>query len=244
MNDQDYITFEAYISKTLSEEEIIGFEVRLEGDQDFKQAFITYKELHSFLGHKFENEAASKAFKDNLGTISKSYFKTENKSKNTARFAPWKYAIAASVIAILGFFLFNNFSDPNYSDFSNHEHISLTIRGGQAAAIKTAEIAFNAKDYSEADAAFKSLLDQDSTNTEYQYYRAISNIELDNFEEAEALLGKLQAGNSVYQYKAIWYLALSKLKQEDYRSCITLLNAIPEEAEDYKSAQKLLKKLD
>ena len=55
MNDQDYIAFEGYISKTFSEEEIADFEIRLEQDQDFKQAFKTYKELHSFLEQKFEN---------------------------------------------------------------------------------------------------------------------------------------------------------------------------------------------
>ncbi len=244
MSDQDYIAFEGYISKTLSEEEIADFEVRLERDQDFKLAFNTYKELNNFLEQKFENEEASNAFKNNLETISKSYFKTETKSKNSLRFTPWKYAIAASVAVMLGFFLFNNFSEPSYSDFSNHDQISLIERGTQAAVVETAETAFNSEDYKKADVAFKSLLELDSTNTEYQFYRAISNIELDNFEEAESLLHNLKDGNSVYKYKAIWYLALSQLKQKNDAACIKFLNTIPEEAEDYKRAQKLLKKLD
>jgi len=244
MNDQDYITFEGYISKTLSEEDIADFEMRIERDQDFKQAFKTYKELHSFLEYKFENEENSKSFKDNLDTISKSYFKTESTSKKVLRFAPWNYAVAASVIVLLGFFLFNNFSDPSYSNFSNHDQISLIERGVQAKDVEAAETAFNTKDYSKANLAFKGLLELDSTNTEYQFYRAISNIELDNFEEAEVLLGNLKDGDSGYKYKAIWYLALSKLKQKDYPACVGLLKTIPKEAEDYKSALKLLKKLD
>lgn len=244
MNDQDYIVFEGYISKTLSEKEITGFEDRLESDQAFKQAFNTYNELNEFLEQKFENQDASNAFKGNLDTISKSYFKTEKTVKRVARFTPWKYAIAASIVVLFGFFLFDNFSEPTYSDFSSHDNISLIERGTQASDVKTAETAFNSKDYSKADMAFKSLLELDNTNTEYQFYRAISNIELDKFDIAEGLLHSLKEGHSVYKHNAIWYLALSKLKQKKYDACIEILNIIPEEADDYKDAQKLLKKLN
>jgi len=244
MNDQDYIVFEGYISKTLSEKEMTGFEDRLESDQAFKQAFNTYKELNEFLEQKFENQEDSIEFKDNLNTISKSYFKTEKTLKRELRFTPWKYAIAASIVVLLGVFLFNNFSEPTYSEFSSHDNISLIERGTQGSGVKRAETAFNSKDYSKADMAFKSLLELDSTNTEYQFYRAISNIELDKFDIAEDLLHRLKDGNSVYKHNATWYLALSKLKQKKHDDCIVLLKRIPEEADDYKFAQKLLKKLN
>ncbi len=244
MNDQDYILFEGYISKTLAVEERVDFENRLISDEAFNQAFITYKDLNVFLEQKFENENASIAFKDNLDTISKAYFKTESKTTKGVHFAPWKYAIAASVALLMGYFLFNNFSDPSYNDFSNHDSISLIERGTQVTAVKTAETSFNTKDYIAADIAFDALLQIDSTNAEYQFYKAIANIELDKFEEAEGLLHILKSGQSIFNQKAVWYLALSKLKQKDYEACIVILNTITEEAEDYKQAQKLLKKLD
>ena len=223
---------------------MIVFGDRLENDQEFKDAFVTYKELNGFLEHKFENKEASKAFESNLKTISDTYFKTETSTKKVVKFTPWKYAVAASVVVLLGFFVFNNFSDPTYNDFAKYNTISLTVRGAQDSAIKTAENAFNSQDFEKAEDAFRALLLRDKNNTELQFYRAITNIELDKFEVAERLLKDLSQGNSVYKHKATWYLALSKLKQEDNEACISILKTITESAEDYKQAQKLLKKLD
>ena len=42
----------------------------------------------------------------------------------------------------------------------------------------------------------------------------------------------------------MWYLALSKLKQDNLEACKNVLKNISEDAEDYKQAQKLLNKLD
>jgi len=244
MNDQNHIQFEAFISKTLSLEEMTAFENKLQNDQEFKQAFTIYKDLTKFLEHKFENEDSFIAYKDNLNSISETHFKKESTTTRTVKFAPWKYAFAACVVALLGLFVFNNFSDPAYSDFSNYDTISLTVRGEQETAIKTAESAFNSANYAEADKAFKRLLELENNNAEFQFYRAISNIELDKFEIADAILKKLSQENSAYKNKATWYLALSKLKQKENEACISILKTILEDAEDYKQAQKLLKKLE
>jgi len=61
---------------------------------------------------------------------------------------------------------------------------------------------------------------------------------------ADANLNSLISGTSAYKNKALWYLALSKFKQENRDACILLLKQIPESADDYKQAQKLLNKLD
>ncbi len=242
MNNQDYTIFEGYISKTLSLEDRAAFENRLLKDQEFKKAFTTYQGLNNFLEYKFGNEEKSSAFKNNLHKISEDYFNKEVKATKTVKFLPWKYTIAASFVALLGLFVFNNFLNPTYSDFSNYETISLTIRGEQETNVKNAEIAFNTANYAEADKAFKKLLETDNTNTEFQFYRAIANIELDNFEVADLLLKNLSKGTSAYKNKASWYLALSKLKQKENKACINILKTIPEDAEDFKQAQKLLKK--
>ena len=68
--------------------------------------------------------------------------------------------------------------------------------------------------------------------------------QLDNFEKADGTLKTIQEGNSAYNNRATWYLALSKLKQEKEEACIILLKTIPEDADDYSQALKLLNKLD
>ena len=244
MKDQNYIVFESYLSQELSQDEIIAFESRLKNEPDFNQAFNTYKELSSFLEHKFENEAASTVFQNNLKTISNTYFEKQETAKKGIRFKPWQYAMAASVALLIGIFTFNNFSNPTFNDYNNYETISLTVRGAQDDLLKTAENAFNNKDFVKAEAIFEQLLTKDGSNKELQLYKGIALLELDKFDEADSLFSRLSNTPSVYKSKAIWYLALSKLKQKNHNACLDILRTIPEDADDYKQAQKLINKLD
>jgi len=248
MQDQNYILFESYLSSELSDDEVADFETRLKTDLEFNQTFKTYKELSSFLEHKFENKDTSKAFQNNLEQISNAYFnKNEEVSeskKTTKTFQFYKYAIAACVVVLFGIFTFNQFSNAKFSDYNNYDSISLTVRGNQNELLQTAENAFNNKDFAKAEEAFKSLIANDKDNSELKLYRAIANIELDNFEISDSLLKDLSKGNSAYKYKATWYLALSKLKQKNNKASLEILKTIPEATDNYKDAQKLIDKLD
>lgn len=244
MEEQDYILFEDYSSGELSKEETTAFEARLQTDQAFKTAFETYKQASSFLEHELGNEEENIAFKDNLKSISDTYFEEKSETKSVKRINFYKYAIAASVVLLLGYFTFNQFSNPTYSDFAGHENISLTVRGNQNDLKLKAEEAFNSKNYKEAEAYFNQLLIKEDSNQELQFYKGVALLEQDKFSESEVIFKALAQGNSVYKNKAIWYLALSKLKQKDYKQCIEVLKTIPSDAEDYEQAQKLLKKLD
>lgn len=250
MQDKNYILFESYLLGELSPEEATTFELRLETDSEFSQAFNSYKELSSFLEHKFENEEASTAFKANLKKISEKHFSkddaiAENKSKSKV-FKLYKYAIAASVAVLFGIFTFQQLSTPTYGDFSDHDAISLTVRGGheQKDLIKAAEDAFNAGDFIKAEEALINLIKLDVENVELKLYHAITSIELNKFDVANNLLEEIKGGNSAFKHKATWYHALSKLKQEDHSACLEILRTIPEYADDYEEAQKLIKKLD
>ena len=244
MNEQDYILFENYLSETLSSTEKEIFEARLETDLKFNESFNTYKELSSFLTQKFENETVSATFQNNLKSISKTYFEKQEAPKKVISFKPWQYAMAASLLLLVGITMFSNFSNPAYEDFANYDSVSLTVRGDEDALLKTAENAFNTKDFIKADEAFKSLLVIDKDNAELKFYRAVANVELSKFEIADNLLIGLSKGQSAYKNKAIWYLALSNLKQDEFDDCLEILKTIPEDAEDYKKAQKLINKLD
>ncbi|HIC32524.1 MAG TPA: tetratricopeptide repeat protein [Flavobacteriaceae bacterium] len=249
MEEQDYILFEDYLSGNLDENATNAFETRLETDKAFKQSFNIYKDISAHLDHKIGNEEKTMDFRANLDSISHNYFSKLNaqqeevESKKTFSF--YKLAIAASVALLLGFFVFNQFSgDPSYSDFANYDQISLTVRGENDALLKDAETAFNTKNYEDAELLFNQILEEDSSNIEIQLYKSISLVETNQFSEADELLNGISEGNSIYKNKAMWYLALSKLKQEDFEACKTVLKNIPEDTEDYKQAQKLLNKLD
>lgn len=249
MEEQDYILFEDYLSGNLDENATNAFETRLETDKAFKQSFSIYKDISAHLDHEIGNEEKTMDFRANLDSISHNYFSKLNAQQEEVEtkkpFSFYKFAIAASVALLLGFFVFNQFSsDPSYSDFANYDQISLTVRGTNDTLLKEAETAFNTKNYEEAELLFNQILEQDSNNTEVQLYKSITLIETNQFTEADELLKGLSKGNSIYKNKAKWYLALSKLKQDNFEACKNELKNISEDAEDYEQAQKLLNKLD
>jgi len=248
MEEQNYIEFEAYLSESLTPEELTAFEQRLAQDAELKSSFETYKEFTSFLENKYENEAARNDFKANLKHISEKHFSKEadttHSETKVVRFKAWQFAIAASVLLLIGVSLFQQFSTPSFSDYNQYDSISLALRGDQDELIQKAETAFNARDFKNAELNFERLAENYPTNLEYQLYHAISLVELDFFDEADAIFGKIAETNSAFKYEAVWRHALSKLKQEKNEVCAALLETIPQQDQNYENAQKLLKKLN
>lgn len=240
MNDERYILFENYLSNELSAEEKSAFEKQLEEDKEFASAFEIFKELNLHLENKFGNANELKAFKKNLKSISKGHFKTK-KSKVVA-FKPWQYVIAASIAILVGLFVFQNIN-PSFEDYDNPEMATFIERGDVNENLKSAQDAFNSKNYKSAIPYFEAVL-KENKSPEIQYFYAMSLLEDNQFQKAETNLLELKSGTSIYKNKATWYLALSKLKQKDYKSCKEILLTIPDDFEDYDQVQELLNELD
>ena len=244
MQEQDYILFEDYLSGMLQPEELVAFENRLQNDLSYKEAFETYKQASLFLENQVKNEEKSKAFKANLETVSSRYFDEKETSKTKFKgINPWYYSMVAAAILAIGFFVTQQFSNPEYDDYANYGTISLTVRGTQSEVLSKAETAFNTHNYEDAEVYFSELLKIDTNNMELQLYKAVSLVELNKYTEADVLFDRIIQTPSVYKNKAIWYLALSKLKQEDEAACVLILKTLPQDSEDYKQAQQLIKKL-
>jgi hypothetical protein len=131
----------------------------------------------------------------------------------------------------------------DYSEFYQHENANLVERGSIIKNLKAAQEAFNAKNYKVAIENFEIVL-KDYDKPEVRYFYGISLLEENRFADAETTFTTLQSGTSIYKDKATYNLALSKLKQKQLQECKTYLKQIPEDAEDYEKAQKLLKKID
>ena len=240
MNEERYILFDQYLSNELSAEEKTNFEKQLSEDQELASAFETFKELNQHLEKKFGNEQELKSFKKNLKSISAAHFKA--KKPKVVAFKPWQYAIAASVAVLFGLFVFQNVN-PTFEDYDNPENAYLTERGNVNANLKLAEDAFNTKNYKTAIPYFRAVL-KENKSPEIQYFYAVSLLEDNQFQKAEINLSELKSETSIYKNKATWYLALSKLKQKEYKSCKKILLTIPDDYEDYDQVQQLLNELD
>jgi hypothetical protein len=241
MNEEHYIVFDQYLQDELSAEDKVKFESQLAEDPVLASAFDTFKELNLHLENKFGNADEFDAFKENLQSISNNHFQDSKPKAKVIAFKPWMYLVAASVIVLFGLFLFN--PNPNFEDFNQQENAYFTERGTIDANLKQAETTFNAKNYAAAIPFFEAVLKEKKT-PEIQYFYGISLLETNKIQEAEAVFKELKAGTSIYKNKAIWSLALSKLKQKDYKSCKEILLTIPSDYEGYDQVQELLKKLD
>lgn len=236
--EAQYLVFENYITDNLSKEEIIDFENKLQNDISFKDDFIAYKDAYSFLENKFNNESKLNDFKENLHKISDNHFNDTPKK----RISFFKYGAVASILLILGLFLFNN-TTPTYEKFITYPSLELTTRSNEKELLNKAEASFNNKNFKEANILFTDLLKTDTENTLYKLYKGFALIELDSFKEADTILMEITREKSAYINKALWYMALSKLKQKDFKSCKTILKKIPKGAFEHKKALQLINKL-
>ena len=244
MKEDNYIAFDKYLTKELTDTELKSFEDRLLADSDFSQDFEIYKALETSLTSKFENEEQEKALRNTLSGLGEKFIEPTNTAKKETKvislFRYRNLMVAASIALLVGFFLFNNGS-PVYSDFSNHNSLELVVRSENNEAIVKAEEAFNSKKYKEALQYLTTL--SNTSDTEIELYKGICYLELDIYVEADVIFDAISSGNSAFAITATWYKALSMLKQEQFEACKYVLQSIPESAEEYKQAKKLLRKL-
>ena len=241
MNEELYIGFENYLHNEMSADDKLIFEQKLQDDLQFRESFDLYQQTTRLLDAKFSLE--TDRFQQNLKSISTAYFnENQDKKAKVIAFKPWQYAVAASLVVLLGTWFFMQNNAPEYGDYNQHEAAYFTERGASDVNLKNAQDFFNAKDYKSAVLAFEKV--DNLKNPELQYFYAISLIETNNYAKAEMLLNNIKSGTSVYKDKATWYLALSNLKQNKLEECKTYLKQLPAEAEDYEKAQKLLNDLD
>lgn len=240
MKEEKYILFDQYLQGELSDEARLDFEKQLSENHELASEFETFKEVQIQLETKFDFAADRDAFTANLKAISKEHFKPEKPKVISMK--PWTYLVAASVVFLLGLFLFNP-SEPNFEDYNQYENAYLTERSEGVANLKQAETAFNAKNYKVAIPLFEAVLKENKT-AEIQYFYGVSLLENNQITQAEAVFREIKSGNSIYKNKAIYGLALAKLKQKDYKACQEILLTIPSDYEHYDKVQELLDKLD
>ncbi|WP_278034273.1 tetratricopeptide repeat protein [Flavobacterium nitratireducens] len=241
MKDEKYILFDQYLQGELSGEARLNFEQQLSENKELVSEFETFKEVQLQLATKFDFAVDRDTFEANLKKISEEHFKP--KKAKVISMQTWTYLVAASVVLLFGLFLFNPDSKPSFEEYNQYETAYLSERGAVIESLKPAEAAFNAKDYKKAIPLFESILKTNKT-AEIQYFYAVSLLENNQIKQAEAEFNALKSGNSIYKNKAIYGLALAKLKQKDYKGCKEILVTIPSDYENYDKVQELLDKLD
>jgi hypothetical protein len=103
--------------------------------------------------------------------------------------------------------------------------------------------AYNQKDYVLALPLLNSYLRTDSSDTELVLARNSSLIENGIYNDAIVSLDNIINSKPAFRSQALWYKALAYLKQDNKVLCKETLLLIPEDAQEYSKARKLLAKL-
>ncbi|SEL22614.1 hypothetical protein SAMN04487910_2081 [Aquimarina amphilecti] len=243
--EEKYELFERKISGGLSVKEQEVLSRILREDESIAEEFRLYQEWSSYLETNLNVEEERSDLEKNLKNISNSFFEKKplKKEYKVIKIPSWTYAVAASVAILLGVYMAFNENDASYNDFASIPELSIIERSSGGELIKKAEKTFNSKNYLEAEKYLSELLKNNDDNSEYSFYLGIALVEQNKYDKASEVFGKLQKGTSVYKYRATWFEALNQLKQGKKDKCKVLLELLPNEAEDYQQAQKLLKKI-
>lgn len=241
MNEERYLLFDQYLQGEMTIEERNSFEKQVSENEEFAAEFRTFKEVLAQLDNKFGYDDEREAFRENLSAISDKHFNKEKPKVVLMR--PWYYAAAASVAILFGLFFFDYNQNPSFNDYNHPGQAHFTERSNTNESLIEAEKAFNERKFKEAIPFFEAVLKSNKTS-EIQYYYGVSLLQTGQNNKAEGVFNELKSGSSVYKEKAIWNLALIKLKQKDYKGCKQILQTISQDYEDYDEVQELLDALE
>lgn len=263
---------EDYLNGKMNANEIKTFENQINDNQEFYEAVKINKKLKlqydetnwDFIEDNKSNtklnelEALLKSneFQDKkkaIQTASASYFKNEEVKKlnNNKPKLYYLLAFAAAVIVFLGVF-FNDSTSTNqeiYSDNSKWEELPSLVSRSEINVdlLSVGENAFNNKNYVLAKENFTSFINDDhQVNPTALLYLGISQLELENYNEALNSFQKIAESNTLDQSKGYWYRALTYFKMDDRANAIKELEIIVKSSKNhnFEKAKKLLKKLN
>lgn len=241
MSTQDTFEWiERYLQGELDADELASFENQMNENQEFAEKVNVYLNLNKHLKFRTENAQETEKLKSTLQKLGNQHISHTPKIINLFQ-KNRVWLAAASIALIIGLFYFQG-GKPVYGDFAQHPAMELTVRGSQNENLEKAQTAFNHKNYETALELLDNALTEQPENAELQLYRGICLLETNRLDGAKESFNTLK-NNILYKNTALWYLALTSLKEKDYTSCKAFLKQIDPDSSEGKKAKKLLRKL-
>lgn len=241
MEGELYEKIGRYVEGEMQGEELKEFEDQMQIDGTLREKVDVFSSVEQALSGRFQNDTNEQGFNNQIARLAGAHIVEDAEKPSKIKWFLW--AAAASVILLAVIFFSTPSSEPTYADYAVYEPLALAERGDTDSVKLLAESAFNGKEYEKALRYVDAILREDMENTSLQIYKAIALIELGRYDEADDLLNSIERRDSLYRDKAIWWQALSALKQREYDRSKALLIRISEDADEYKRAQTLLDEL-
>jgi TolA-binding protein len=231
------------------------FETVLAEDPELQEQLSLYKEAQEKLQQHFTAAEGEEKLKLTLQDMRKEFFTGEAQAAPVKPISPYrakvvkamwrKVTVVAAAAVLLAIFVWKPWEGRDlYTKYAATEMVSPVERGSHADSVTTKAVqAFNTKEFSSAATYLYEIVQADSTNSFAQFYYGVSLLQSGKTEMARATLTKLSRGNSAFKEEAMFYMALSYLKEKDKENCRKWLQQIPAGSGSYAKAKELLERL-
>jgi tetratricopeptide (TPR) repeat protein len=264
MNLEEDILIENYLKNTLSESDELDFIKRMSNDSGFKEKVTFEKQLletlnennWSFSENNPSNEVKDledvfksddvRKIKEAISIAHKEYVSNGKSNNKFIYFAAASVAVLFSVYSL--FFTVNQSPNELYAEYIKTNELYSNISRGEEAlldGLAPAELNFKKKNYDKALPVFIKELSKDENNASLYLYVTISQIELNQFSEAEETLNVLINSDLIDAEKGYWYKSLLFVKSNQLEKAKKQLEFIIKNSY-FKSeeAKELLRKLE
>lgn len=266
MSLEEDILIENYLKGNLSESEKKLFLERMSNDYSFKGKVLLEKQLFETLdaqnwsfiekNNTKEIESIEEFFKnDDIKKIKKSISVAQNEykrsQKNNKKLIYLAVASIALLISVYSLFLTSNKSPTSnelYAEYIKTNELYSSVSRGETDLhndLIVAENYFRERKYSQALPILKNQLSFNKDNATLYIYTAISQIELNEFEQAESTLNSLIKSDLIDAQKGYWYKSLLYLKSNQLAKAKSELQLIIKNSYfKNKEAQEILDELN
>ena len=226
-----------YIEGQLQGQELIDFENHLQKDNEFRNIVNLQREVHEIIHRRLTS---------NEDDLRATLFHAENEIRQPHqtflyRIKPFMAIASAACILLVGYLFFFN----STSDLYDLPVMQSEIVRGKESNEKYEEAVklYNQKSYAQSRQILNDLISDEPEVAQYQFYAALTYVGEENWKEGVDKLKLMANGSSIFKYEAMYYLAVSLVKEGKREDAITALKSIPTQGELGKKAEKLLQKL-
>ncbi|WP_080057795.1 hypothetical protein [Spirosoma aerolatum] len=239
MNDLE--TIENYFAGRLPDSEKTRFEQQIVSDPELAQAVAFYIQAKQVA----RTEALMQR-KADWEAIRRQPKRTINPT-----WVPFAYATAASILLILGFFLFRpQPSAQQLADRYIQAHLSIlpVTMNSRPDSLQRAHQAYNDRRFAQADAIITALQRRDTSSAELLKIAGLVSLQQGNYDQAINQFHRLSQQANLRANPGLFYEALARLKRnrpDDKNIAFQLLNmVINKSLEGKKAALELVEVLD
>ncbi|MGB3467286.1 MAG: hypothetical protein WBA74_18530 [Cyclobacteriaceae bacterium] len=231
MTDKELLIIEKYLDEELDQDEKLEFNTLMSGSEEFANEVKLQKSMIAYTSANLRAERKARMLADFRALQAE-------EAKVIPLWSKLRYFVAASIVLVIGFFIFTNYSQDPADDlyasyYRPYDGVVITRSDGDQSVDGLAAY------YSQAyERALEKFINSEETSviTEEQRLLLIANcyLNLDQPDKSIQALKSISAGNNeLIKDSRDWYLAMSYLKSEDIEQARSTLIALKDRQSVY-----------